>query len=102
MNRRDCRNDGRDPFPSSSGLSDVGVLLSKELLIDDGVEPAISRVICVSSEPRRGAVAGFSLFSHKTYEEDDREKMCGCSIAPSVSVTYGAVNRPEKQPEKQR
>jgi hypothetical protein len=24
------------PFPSSSGLSDVGVLLSKELLIDDG------------------------------------------------------------------
>jgi hypothetical protein len=27
---------GRDPFSSSSGLSDVGVLLSKELLIDDG------------------------------------------------------------------
>jgi hypothetical protein len=29
-------NEGRDPFPSSSGLSDAGVLLSKELLIDDG------------------------------------------------------------------
>ena len=31
-----CMERGRDPFPSSSGLSDVGVLLSKELLIDDG------------------------------------------------------------------
>ena len=29
-------NEGRDPFPSSSGLSDAGILLSKELLIDDG------------------------------------------------------------------
>ena len=29
-------NEGRDPFPSSSGLSDAGVLFSKELLIDDG------------------------------------------------------------------
>jgi hypothetical protein len=29
-------NEGRDPFPSSSGLGDAGVLLSKELLIDDG------------------------------------------------------------------
>jgi len=27
---------GRDGFPSSSGLGDAGVLLSKELLIDDG------------------------------------------------------------------
>jgi uncharacterized coiled-coil protein SlyX len=29
-------NEGRGPFPSSSGLGDAGVLLSKELLIDDG------------------------------------------------------------------
>jgi hypothetical protein len=29
-------NKRRDPFPSSSGLSDAGILLSKELLIDEG------------------------------------------------------------------
>ena len=29
-------NERRDPFPSSSGLSDAGILLSKELLIDEG------------------------------------------------------------------
>jgi uncharacterized coiled-coil protein SlyX len=29
-------NEGRGPFSSSSGLGDAGVLLSKELLIDDG------------------------------------------------------------------
>jgi hypothetical protein len=29
-------NEGKAPFPSSSGLGDAGVLLSKELLIDDG------------------------------------------------------------------
>jgi hypothetical protein len=32
-------NEGRDPFPSSSGWGDAGVLLSKELLQDNGSVP---------------------------------------------------------------
>ena len=31
--------EGRDPFPSSSGFSDAGILFSKELLIDEGWVP---------------------------------------------------------------
>lgn len=32
-------SEGRDGFPSSSGLGDAGILLSKELLLDDGWVP---------------------------------------------------------------
>jgi hypothetical protein len=48
-------NEGRDPFPSSSGLSDAGVLLSKELLIDDGWLPNLVGSVGWTSPTSRGS-----------------------------------------------
>jgi hypothetical protein len=48
-------NEGRDPFPFSSGLGDAGVLLSKELLIDDGWVPNLVGSVGWTSPTSRGS-----------------------------------------------
>jgi hypothetical protein len=79
-------NDGRDPFPSSSGLSDAGILLSKELLIDDsGSIPNLVGSVGWTSPTSRG-----SAFSPISYVSGFQAGLTASKRLDPVVVFLGA------------
>ena len=83
---------GRDGFPSSSGLGDAGVLFSKELLIDDGWVPNLVGSVGWTSPTSLGAsfnpipyVSGFQAGLTASKRLDPLVVFLGASYFSSAS-----------------
>ena len=85
-------NQGRDDFPSSSGLGDAGILLSKELLIDDGWVPNLVGSVGWTSPTSLGTsfnpipyVSGFQAGLNASKRLDPLVVFLGASYFSSAS-----------------